>query len=92
MVGFVYILGSITNHYVNLSLDLNHFLRLRKTQNAYGQARKSFFCGGTTVLLSMTCVTKIGPVSLGTLANGLMVVILDVGGQYLFNMHVEFNT
>ena len=49
----------------------------------------------TTVLLFMACVTKIGLVSLGTLANisiyCLMVVILGVGDQYLFNMHQEFN-
>ena len=44
----------------------------------------------------MTRVTKTGLVSLGKLANvsvyGLMVVIPDMGGQYLFTIHVEFNT
>ena len=48
------------------------------------------------LLLPTTGVTKIGLVSLGTLTNVsvyvLMVAILDVGGQYLFNMQLEFKT
>lgn len=44
--------------------------------------------------LPKTRVTSIGPVSLDTLANVfalvLFTVVLGAGGQYLFNMHVEF--
>ena len=45
--------------------------------------------------LPKTRVASIGPVSLGTLANVFVLVLLtvisDAGDQYLFNMHVEFS-
>ena len=60
-----------------------------------GQAGKKFL-RMNYLLLPTIRMTKIGLDSLGTLKNVseyvLKVVILDVGGQYIFNMLVGFKT